>query len=230
MVEDRFDSIHWMAKTLKIPADTVAKDKSLSRNFDAQAQSMALKLHEMGFKCSRIAVLLPKAVDPADVAKLFGVNHNHESDRAPVCNVAEGEWLSAEQLTFLVDNVAVDRLAHCFRGIGQKGSFVLLWKHFVEEVSEKVKNGEALPENPTRMSKKQVKRDNADLRKGKNPKDVKKAMEKHNARVHEKHRVERTEPARAERTKRRWEQHEAASEEFRKSRSERKRLHLLPMS
>ena len=175
----------WMTKKLKIPARTVAKNKLLSHNLDPEAQSLAKELHRLGFNPRSIAVLLPKPVNVLDIGNLLGLqNPEKVFAKEPMKNVSKnsknsknsktpaGEWFSAERLVFLVENVAVDRLAHCFRNCGR---YILLWKDFFE----RIKAGEVL-ENPCRMPAKTAKNLNHRLR---NNVDIDNVVAEHNATV-----------------------------------------------
>ena len=111
---------------------------------------------------------LPEKVFAKEPMKNVSKNSkNSKNSKTPA-----GEWFSAERLVFLVENVAVDRLAHCFRNCGR---YILLWKDFFE----RIKAGEVL-ENPCRMPAKTAKKQNLRLR---NNVDIDNVVAEHNATV-----------------------------------------------
>lgn len=149
----------WMGnQTPKIlPAEIPKKD--FTHNLDSEAKRHAKKLYELGVNPVKIAILLEKPVNVFEVGKVLGVNKGaeHIKPKEPMTNWIKGEWLSKEDLSYLVQNFEIIRLARCFR----KGGHLENWKKFFE----RTKAGEDVV-NPCRMPKKSAKKKNAALRNG----------------------------------------------------------------
>lgn len=164
------DMATWMGKQMPpIFRVSIAK-RDLSHNLEPETQPFVKEAHKMGIKPRDIAILVPKPVNVLDIGILLGLKRPELIEaKEPMRNKSNGEWLSAAQLAYLVEHVAVDRLARCFHTSG----YISLWMNFFERTKE----GEVLV-NPCRIAKKTAKKQNQELR---NNVDIDKEVAEYNA-------------------------------------------------